>query len=309
MAMLTFEGINTLGLRAIGLESFRQLLDSVPAKERMKHWTQICPSTLERLPTEMHEALLDRLPQCGAIKQRQSGNLRVLSLGFNVHIAGQDPRCAYPIDFCVRINGYQAAINLLLRPSPGRFSREMLSGMVVGPTADFFDVMRHMSGAGLCYSTDYELILLKMFRPCCPNALQWGTAGGTFSEPEERRGAAAAQFRGWKETQEEFSGYHILGWTSLVDGAIYQSGNVYEIQHIGVSIGYIPSGDGITVAESEGILGWQAVPLMTASHYLKRLTEVVSHDDPDCIFPDAKIGHGIEVLMPRLRTYGILFDR
>ena len=306
---LTFENINSLPssrAKLINREEFEKLLDSVPVSERLGTWTKIKPAALQYLSQEAHEALLNRLPQCGTIKDRQAGALRVLSLGFHVHVAGTDPRCTYQPDFFVRINGYRGVTNLLIQPRAYRFDPAMLAGLNVGPKADCFEILQHLAARyQLRYLHHYELVVLRMYRPGCPNSYQWSTVGGVLEEEEEHGGAAAIRARACLETREEVRGYEIYGWAPLACNLCYQAGNLAELQHLGVTLGLMSNRQLVQLNTAEGITELHTVLLDHAQGFFEKLRGVPPHRS-DCIVPDGKLCHGLEILLPKLQSIGIV---
>jgi len=222
-----------------------------------------------------------------------------LSMGFNVHIGGTDKRCEFPIDFCVRINGEKAAVNVLIRPVPDKFSLDMLDGLETGPKQSFFTIMCALANRGLDRLRYYELALLRIFRPASPGGYQYGTAGGVFEGAHD-----TARERTFQETREEFKGFEYLGWDLLLAEQVYQSGNIYELQSVGVVIGHIPNPEAVQTEKAEGIEDWKTVPLDTAFNFFDELRRVPL-TDPHCIRHDGKIDHGLARLLPRLAKIGI----
>lgn len=253
------------------------------------------PATLDDMPQEFHEMILDKLPQCGAIKHRTPGELRVLSMGFNVHIGGNDPRVPYPVDFCVRASGERAGVNLLIRPKPLWFRPEMLEGTETGPGANFFSVAKHINevtGGVYRHLRNWELLLLKTYRPASPSGYQWGTAGGVFEVTDTEESVSI------RETKEEFRGFKYLGWSPLLSQQLYQSGNIFELQSIGVVIGFMDASVPVKTAHEEGIEDWLAVELDKAEAFQLGI-EKHSWKDGD-IWTDGKVSHGLSILLPRM---------
>lgn len=263
---------------------------------RPEHWgIHLDPAALDDMPQEFHEMILDRLPQCGAIKDRVPGTLRVLSMGFNVHIGGTDPRVPFPIDFCVRANGERAGINLLVRPKSDWFRPEMLNGIETGPGADFFEVVRTLNavtGGAYRHLRNYELLLLKTFRPSSPGGYQWGTAGGVFEVDDTEETVSI------RETKEEFKGFTYRGWTPLLSQQLYQSGNIFELQSIGAVFGSMDAAIPVATAVDEGIVDWLAVRLDTAEEFLNSISRRAWKNER--VWTDGKISHGLSVLIPRM---------
>lgn len=301
---LTFQQFDELSTtdfsRASGAE-FGTLLDSVPVEDRVKAWTKITPVMLWHLSEDAMEALFDRLPQCGAIAGRERGKLRVLSMGFNVHIAGTDRRVPYPFDFCVRINGYEAAVNVLVLVKPEKFSLGLLDGLSMGPGLSFYDAVRRLRDRGIASLDDFEVALLRMYRPASPgpDGYQYGTAGGVFEGPGD-----TARDRSLQETKQEFRGFEYLAWDLVLNQEAYQAGNIYELHSAGVVLGHLPDRSKVETSKPEAIEDWITVPLDRVFNFFDQLRRV-SPGDPTCIRHDSKIDHALRIIIPKMTDCGI----
>jgi hypothetical protein len=276
--------------------SIKLWVESILKEIPPQQWsTYLTPAILADLPQEQHEAILEVLPQCGANVNRVPGALRVLSMGFNVHIGGSDPHVPYPIDFCVRVNGERAGINLLIKPTDDWFDPMMFYDMPIGPSAEFFNLILHLKKVTKkkLELRDFELLLLKTYRPACPGGYQLGTAGGVFEVDDTEHSVSI------RETKEEFRGFTYLGWSPLLSQQLYQAGNIFELQSVGVVLGYFPNKNHIETAREEGVEGWVAINLQQAQSRLDKITECVWEDEE--IWTDGKVHHGLLSLLPKLK--------
>lgn len=287
---------------------FEELLDGTPSSDWLKKLKPILTGNrLHYLSQACHEVLLDRLPQAGPTRYRKPGQLRVTTFGYNCMIEGTDERCPYPFNFCVRLDSFQAAITLLIQPNDPEIVKVFLSRQpTLGPNQNFYKVINDLVQCGASRLQNYSVIFLLMFRPGTPTGWQWGTAGGTFSAAEEEKELeAAVGLRIFNETREEFKGYKFWGWTPLIPGQIYQSGNVFEIQYIGASVGYLPPDSETGLAQGEAIAEFKIIPLPQAQKWMQKIDGSLALGSTVVDSYDGKIRHGLAELIPRLKDLGI----
>ncbi len=256
----------------------------------------LTPTILEGLTQEPMEELLGMLPQVGAIKDREPGRLRIVSMGWHAHIQGTDKKCPFPVDFFVRVNGILSAINLVVRLPQQHLTDSLFGDRQVGATLDLFDALSLLNQSRLGLK-DLELVQQLMYRPAVPNGFHWSTPGGVQASTEQ------TTTRALRELAQEAEGLKLIASAPLMTRRAYQEGNIPEF-HSGNGVLCIGEPKLSERAKSEGIQEYLAMPLLSAVHWFETQCSV-DLDSPTCNVPGGKTEHMLLRLLYQCQKRGI----
>jgi hypothetical protein len=254
------------------------------------------PGLLSELTHDEMEALLQKLPQWGALRGRRPGDLRIVSLGFHAHVQGTVRDCPYPVDFFTRLRGAYASVNLVMRIVPAVHRPEVFRGKAVGSCLDLLEALRIMQehGMGLHH---LELLLHRVYRPGAPNGFHWGTPGGV-QEPTATREETAMS-----ELAQEAGPLTVLASRVLLPNQLYQSGNLPEAQTL-VGVLCVGAPAVTATARQEGIAEYIAIPVLEARRWLRDACALLP-ESADSMLPDGKIWHALNEFLLLCHEHGV----
>lgn len=253
-------------------------------------------SVLQSLTREESEALLNLLPQLGALRGRAPGALRIRSAGYHIHLQGNDTHCPYPVDFFVRAGGFLSTVNLVLRLPACHVSDKLFTGMPIGSAFDLLNALRVLNGQGLGLM-DLELVQQAIYRPCVPNKFHWSSPGGVRQPKEDE------QEHGLRELAEEAPGLVVIASRVLLRQREYQAGNLPEFHTL---TGVLCVGRPILsdAARSQGIKQYCFIPLPEAEDWFDAQC-AMDLNDPACMLPGGKTEHALLKLFRVCQKAGI----